>query len=130
MKWFLKTMWLLFFQVVKRITDGGADYSFECVGETAVINTALQSCCDVIINIPSSFVYIKENFLIVLPILSFFLIPNVYRAGVWLLPLESQNRIQKLKLTFRHSCLEKHWKGLCLVDGNQNLIFRHWLRCI
>lgn len=41
-----------FFQVVKRITDGGADYSFECVGETAVINTALQSCCDVTIRYP------------------------------------------------------------------------------
>ncbi|GAA0144294.1 dehydrogenase [Lithospermum erythrorhizon] len=33
-------------QVVKRITDGGADYSFECVGDTETITTALQSCCD------------------------------------------------------------------------------------
>ncbi|XP_011035415.1 PREDICTED: alcohol dehydrogenase-like 6 [Populus euphratica] len=33
-------------QVIKRITDGGADYSFECIGDTGMITTALQSCCD------------------------------------------------------------------------------------
>ncbi|XP_020220372.1 alcohol dehydrogenase-like 6 [Cajanus cajan] len=33
-------------QVIKRITDGGADFSFECVGDTDMITTALQSCCD------------------------------------------------------------------------------------
>ncbi|CAK9156373.1 unnamed protein product, partial [Ilex paraguariensis] len=33
-------------QVIKRITDGGADYSFECIGDTTMITTALQSCCD------------------------------------------------------------------------------------
>lgn len=33
-------------QVIKRLTNGGADYSFECVGDTGVISTALQSCCD------------------------------------------------------------------------------------
>ncbi|KAK3003318.1 hypothetical protein RJ639_018977 [Escallonia herrerae] len=33
-------------QVIKNITDGGADYSFECVGDTGMITTALQSCCD------------------------------------------------------------------------------------
>ncbi|XP_077220449.1 groES-like zinc-binding dehydrogenase family protein isoform X2 [Tasmannia lanceolata] len=33
-------------QVIKRITDGGADYSFECIGDTGMISTALQSCCD------------------------------------------------------------------------------------
>ncbi|KAM0905834.1 hypothetical protein ACQ4PT_017128 [Festuca glaucescens] len=33
-------------QVVKRLTDGGADYPFECVGDTGVISTALQSCSD------------------------------------------------------------------------------------
>ncbi|XP_027124577.1 alcohol dehydrogenase-like 6 isoform X2 [Coffea arabica] len=33
-------------QVIKRITDGGADYSFECIGDTDMITTALQSCCD------------------------------------------------------------------------------------
>ncbi|XP_043717350.1 alcohol dehydrogenase-like 6 [Telopea speciosissima] len=33
-------------QVIKRITDGGADYSFECVGDTSMITTALQSCSD------------------------------------------------------------------------------------
>lgn len=33
-------------QVIKRITDGGADYSFECIGDTEMITTALQSCCD------------------------------------------------------------------------------------
>ncbi|XP_072956231.1 alcohol dehydrogenase-like 6 [Typha angustifolia] len=33
-------------QIIKRITDGGADYSFECVGDTGVVSTALQSCCD------------------------------------------------------------------------------------
>lgn len=30
------------------MTDGGADYSFECVGDTGMVTTALQSCCDVI----------------------------------------------------------------------------------
>ncbi|XP_065881680.1 alcohol dehydrogenase-like 6 [Euphorbia lathyris] len=33
-------------QVIKRLTSGGADYSFECVGETGIVTTALQSCCD------------------------------------------------------------------------------------
>uniref|UniRef100_A0A453P5K1 Alcohol dehydrogenase-like C-terminal domain-containing protein n=1 Tax=Aegilops tauschii subsp. strangulata TaxID=200361 RepID=A0A453P5K1_AEGTS len=33
-------------QVVKWLTDGGADYSFECVGDTGVVSTALQSCSD------------------------------------------------------------------------------------
>ncbi|GLT46548.1 hypothetical protein SLA2020_202920 [Shorea laevis] len=33
-------------QVIKRITDGGTDYSFECIGDTGMITTALQSCCD------------------------------------------------------------------------------------
>ncbi|XP_058194758.1 alcohol dehydrogenase-like 6 [Rhododendron vialii] len=33
-------------QVVKRITSGGADYSFECIGDTGMITAALQSCCD------------------------------------------------------------------------------------
>ncbi|EXB23631.1 Alcohol dehydrogenase-like 6 [Morus notabilis] len=33
-------------QVVKHITDGGADYSFECIGDTGMITTALESCCD------------------------------------------------------------------------------------
>lgn len=33
-------------QVIKRITDGGADFSFECVGDIDMITTALQSCCD------------------------------------------------------------------------------------
>ncbi|KAK2990873.1 hypothetical protein RJ640_001973 [Escallonia rubra] len=33
-------------QVIKNITDGGADYSFECIGDTGMITTALQSCCD------------------------------------------------------------------------------------
>lgn len=33
-------------QVIKRITGGGADYSFECIGDTRMISTALQSCCD------------------------------------------------------------------------------------
>ncbi|XP_050250083.1 alcohol dehydrogenase-like 6 isoform X3 [Quercus robur] len=33
-------------QVIKRITGGGADYSFECIGDTGMITTALQSCCD------------------------------------------------------------------------------------
>jgi Zn-dependent alcohol dehydrogenase len=30
------------------MTDGGADYSFECVGDTGIVSTALQSCSDVI----------------------------------------------------------------------------------
>ncbi|WCJ34695.1 Alcohol dehydrogenase [Euphorbia peplus] len=33
-------------EVIKRLTNGGADYSFECVGETGIVTTALQSCCD------------------------------------------------------------------------------------
>ncbi|MQL93784.1 hypothetical protein Taro_026440 [Colocasia esculenta] len=33
-------------QVVKRMTDGGADYAFECIGDTSMISAALQSCCD------------------------------------------------------------------------------------
>ncbi|XP_059454975.1 alcohol dehydrogenase-like 6, partial [Corylus avellana] len=33
-------------QIIKRITDGGADYSFECIGDTGMMTTALQSCCD------------------------------------------------------------------------------------
>ncbi|THG19432.1 hypothetical protein TEA_030001 [Camellia sinensis var. sinensis] len=33
-------------KVVKRITDGGADYSFECIGDTRMITAALQSSCD------------------------------------------------------------------------------------
>ncbi|GMY12734.1 alcohol dehydrogenase-like 6 isoform X1 [Fagus crenata] len=33
-------------QVIKRITGGGADFSFECIGDTGMITTALQSCCD------------------------------------------------------------------------------------
>lgn len=34
-------------QVIKGITDGGADYCFECVGDTEVITTALQCCSEV-----------------------------------------------------------------------------------
>lgn len=41
-----------FLQVIKRITGGGADYSFECIGDTGMITTALQSCCDVIFLMP------------------------------------------------------------------------------
>ncbi|KAK9106269.1 hypothetical protein Syun_022280 [Stephania yunnanensis] len=33
-------------QIIKRITDGGADYTFECIGDPGMITTALQSCCD------------------------------------------------------------------------------------
>lgn len=33
-------------QVVKRMTNGGTDYAFECVGDTGIVTTALQSCCD------------------------------------------------------------------------------------
>lgn len=29
------------------MTGGGADYSFECVGDTGIATTALQSCSDV-----------------------------------------------------------------------------------
>ncbi|KAL7591382.1 hypothetical protein Lser_V15G33667 [Lactuca serriola] len=31
-------------QAIKRLTDGGVDYSFECIGDTEMINTALHSC--------------------------------------------------------------------------------------
>ncbi|KAD4180276.1 hypothetical protein E3N88_28867 [Mikania micrantha] len=34
-------------QIIKRMTDGGVDYSFECIGDTEMVTTALQSCCDV-----------------------------------------------------------------------------------
>ncbi|XP_015574916.1 alcohol dehydrogenase-like 6 isoform X2 [Ricinus communis] len=33
-------------QLIKCITNGGADYSFECVGDSGMITTALQCCCD------------------------------------------------------------------------------------
>ncbi|XP_021801672.1 alcohol dehydrogenase-like 6 isoform X9 [Prunus avium] len=33
-------------QVIKNLTDGGADYSFECIGDTGMVTTALQACCD------------------------------------------------------------------------------------
>ncbi|KAF5747277.1 alcohol dehydrogenase family protein [Tripterygium wilfordii] len=33
-------------QVINQITSGGADYSFECIGDTGMITTALQSCCE------------------------------------------------------------------------------------
>lgn len=32
-------------QVIDRIVDGGADYAFECIGDTGMVTTALQSCC-------------------------------------------------------------------------------------
>lgn len=34
-------------QVINRLTGGGADYAFECIGDTGMVTTALQSCCDV-----------------------------------------------------------------------------------
>ncbi|KAK6232442.1 hypothetical protein QUC31_010311 [Theobroma cacao] len=33
-------------QVIKRLSGGGTDYSFECIGDTGTVATALQSCCD------------------------------------------------------------------------------------
>lgn len=33
-------------QAIKRLTDGGADYAFECIGDTGAVSTALQSCSD------------------------------------------------------------------------------------
>ncbi|XP_045801159.1 alcohol dehydrogenase-like 6 isoform X1 [Trifolium pratense] len=33
-------------QVIRHITDGGADFCFDCVGDTDIITTALESCCD------------------------------------------------------------------------------------
>ncbi|KAL6281804.1 hypothetical protein ACE6H2_018685 [Prunus campanulata] len=33
-------------QVIKNLTDGGADYSFECIGDTGMVTTALMACCD------------------------------------------------------------------------------------
>lgn len=38
---------LVFLQVIKKLTDGGADFSFECIGDTNIVSTALQSSCDV-----------------------------------------------------------------------------------
>ncbi|KAG6507943.1 hypothetical protein ZIOFF_033298 [Zingiber officinale] len=34
------------YAVIKKLTDGGADFSFECIGDTDIVSTALQSCCD------------------------------------------------------------------------------------
>lgn len=50
------------FQVIKQMTGGGADYAFECIGDTDTITTALQSCCDVISfnTISSWFVWISN----------------------------------------------------------------------
>lgn len=45
-----------FFQVIKHLTGGGADYSFECIGDTGMVTTALQACCDV------SFLYVMVSF--------------------------------------------------------------------
>ncbi|KAG9442002.1 hypothetical protein H6P81_017856 [Aristolochia fimbriata] len=33
-------------QIIKRITGGGADYCFECIGDTEMVSTALQSSSD------------------------------------------------------------------------------------
>ncbi|CAH9120995.1 unnamed protein product [Cuscuta epithymum] len=33
-------------EVIKRLTDGGADFCFECIGDTDMVTTALQSSCD------------------------------------------------------------------------------------
>ncbi|XP_048445938.1 alcohol dehydrogenase-like 6 isoform X5 [Pyrus x bretschneideri] len=33
-------------QVIKHLTGGGADYSFECIGDTGMVTTALQACRD------------------------------------------------------------------------------------
>ncbi|XP_062027361.1 alcohol dehydrogenase-like 6 [Rosa rugosa] len=33
-------------QVIKHLTGGGADYAFECIGDTGMVTTALQACCD------------------------------------------------------------------------------------
>ncbi|KAL6178333.1 hypothetical protein ACLB2K_049851 [Fragaria x ananassa] len=33
-------------QVIKDLTGGGADYAFECIGDTGTVTTALQACCD------------------------------------------------------------------------------------
>ncbi|CAI9271303.1 unnamed protein product [Lactuca saligna] len=33
-------------QAIKRLTDSGVDYSFECIGDIEMINTTLHSCCD------------------------------------------------------------------------------------
>ncbi|KAH9603369.1 hypothetical protein KSS87_020978 [Heliosperma pusillum] len=33
-------------QVIKEMTGGGADFAFECVGDTGTVTTALQSCSD------------------------------------------------------------------------------------
>lgn len=36
-----------FYQVIKDMTAGGVDYSFECVGSAQVVESALLSCHDV-----------------------------------------------------------------------------------
>lgn len=44
---FHKLRILFSLQVINRLTGGGADYAFECIGDTGMVTTALQSCCDV-----------------------------------------------------------------------------------
>lgn len=48
---------LTFFQVIKNLTGGGADYSFECIGDTGMVTTALQACCDVNFSYLSVFLF-------------------------------------------------------------------------
>lgn len=43
------------------MTDGGADYSFECVGDTGVVSTALQSCSDVIYLLTYLYIHITVH---------------------------------------------------------------------
>ncbi|CAL9031821.1 unnamed protein product [Prunus brigantina] len=44
-------------QVIKNLTGGGADYSFECIGDTGMVTTALQACCDVNFSYLSVFLF-------------------------------------------------------------------------
>lgn len=57
----MNARYLFPFQVIKRMTDGGADFSFECIGDTEMVTTALQSCCDVSSRIISVYVLLMRN---------------------------------------------------------------------
>jgi hypothetical protein len=70
------------FQVIKGITDGGADFCFECVGDSDMLTTALESCCDVILYTLKNQILIIKILCIILQFHYVSLFCN--RDGVWL----------------------------------------------
>ena len=51
---FLNHILCLFVKVIVDMTDGGVDYSFECVGNVSLMRAALECCHKVIL-----YVYFK-----------------------------------------------------------------------